>query len=244
MSDALDDAALAVLERRIDEWLAAISAGRLPVEAIERGDGRRAALVRPHARRGQGLHDGVAHARPAHAALRDVRDAGAGGERRRRSTSSLLRRNERLVGAHFSIGIEDAVFLRGELPVVALTEAELDRVIGTLYATSSSASRRCSASASRAGSPDVPAFARRLRRHDSSGHVRVGANSGRSENLRAGPDAQRRAVPFAHDVATRLVIVGGGNMGAALLGGLLAADGADPAIARRGRGARGARATS
>ena len=28
----------------------------------------------------------------------------------------LLRRNERLVGAHFSIGIEDAVFLRGELP--------------------------------------------------------------------------------------------------------------------------------
>ena len=28
----------------------------------------------------------------------------------------LLRRNERLVGVHFSIGIEDAVFLRGELP--------------------------------------------------------------------------------------------------------------------------------
>src|SRR6187399_3626051 len=47
----------------------------------------------------------------------------------------LLRRNERLVGAHFSIGIEDAVFLRGELPVDALSEAELDRVIGTLYAT-------------------------------------------------------------------------------------------------------------
>ena len=28
----------------------------------------------------------------------------------------LLRRNERLVGAHFAIGVEDAVFLRGELP--------------------------------------------------------------------------------------------------------------------------------
>jgi hypothetical protein len=39
------------------------------------------------------------------------------------------------VGAHFSIGIEDAVFLRGELPSAALSEAELDRVIGTLYAT-------------------------------------------------------------------------------------------------------------
>jgi hypothetical protein len=47
----------------------------------------------------------------------------------------LLRRNDRLVGAHFSIGIEDAVFLRGELPVAALTAAELDRAIGTLYAT-------------------------------------------------------------------------------------------------------------
>ena len=47
----------------------------------------------------------------------------------------LLRRNERLVGAHFAIGIEDAVFLRGELPLSLVTEAELDRVIGTLYAT-------------------------------------------------------------------------------------------------------------
>ena len=48
---------------------------------------------------------------------------------------SLLRRNERLVGAHFSIGIEDAVFLRGELPLAVVTANELDRAIGTLYAT-------------------------------------------------------------------------------------------------------------
>ena len=47
----------------------------------------------------------------------------------------LLRRNERLVGAHFSIGVEDAVFLRGELTVSGLTATELDRAIGTLYAT-------------------------------------------------------------------------------------------------------------
>jgi hypothetical protein len=46
----------------------------------------------------------------------------------------LLRRNDALVGAHFSIGIEDAVFLRGELPVTHVTLAELDRVLGTLYA--------------------------------------------------------------------------------------------------------------
>jgi hypothetical protein len=48
---------------------------------------------------------------------------------------SLLRRNERLVGAHFSIGVEDAIFLRGELPLALVTADELDRAIGTLYAT-------------------------------------------------------------------------------------------------------------
>lgn len=47
----------------------------------------------------------------------------------------VLRRNESLVGAHFSIGVEDAIFLRGELPLRLVDEPELDRVIGTLYAT-------------------------------------------------------------------------------------------------------------
>lgn len=47
----------------------------------------------------------------------------------------VLRRNETLVGAHFSIGIEDAIFLRGELPLGLLQEQELDRIIGTLYAS-------------------------------------------------------------------------------------------------------------
>ena len=47
----------------------------------------------------------------------------------------LLRRNDRLVGAHFSVGAEDAVYLRGELPLKDLDEAELDRALGTLYAT-------------------------------------------------------------------------------------------------------------
>ena len=47
---------------------------------------------------------------------------------------NLLRRNERLVGAHFSIGIEDAVFLRGEMPVSLVSLDELDRALGTLYA--------------------------------------------------------------------------------------------------------------
>ena len=45
----------------------------------------------------------------------------------------VLRRNDKLVGAHFAIGVEDAVFLRGELPLTALNEPELDRIVGSLY---------------------------------------------------------------------------------------------------------------
>jgi hypothetical protein len=44
----------------------------------------------------------------------------------------LLRRNYSLVGAHFAIGPEDAVFLTGELPVHVVDEEELDRVVGSL----------------------------------------------------------------------------------------------------------------
>jgi hypothetical protein len=47
----------------------------------------------------------------------------------------LLRRNDQLIGAHFSIGLENAIYLRGELPDTAVTGDELDRLLGTLYAT-------------------------------------------------------------------------------------------------------------
>ena len=45
----------------------------------------------------------------------------------------LLRRNDQLVGAHFSLGQEDAVYLRGEIPDTAVSVDELDRVLGTVY---------------------------------------------------------------------------------------------------------------
>ena len=48
---------------------------------------------------------------------------------------NLLRRNERLTGVHFSIGVEDAVSLRGEIPVGWISHDEVDRILGTLYAT-------------------------------------------------------------------------------------------------------------
>ena len=46
----------------------------------------------------------------------------------------LLRRNQKLNGMAFVIGIEDAVFLQGQLPVEAVTDDELDRILGSFYA--------------------------------------------------------------------------------------------------------------
>ena len=46
----------------------------------------------------------------------------------------LLRRNHRLFGMRFSIGPEDAIFLVGQMPLSAVDEGELDRVVGSTYA--------------------------------------------------------------------------------------------------------------
>jgi hypothetical protein len=45
-----------------------------------------------------------------------------------------LRRNHELFGVAFTIGEEDAIFLRGHMASSAVTDAELDRALGTLYA--------------------------------------------------------------------------------------------------------------
>jgi hypothetical protein len=46
----------------------------------------------------------------------------------------VLRRNLDLYGAGFCIGAEDALYLRGHVPAEAVTTAELDRILGSLYA--------------------------------------------------------------------------------------------------------------
>jgi hypothetical protein len=46
----------------------------------------------------------------------------------------LLRRNRQLYGAAFAIGEEDAIFLVGQLANEAITDDELDRILGSLYA--------------------------------------------------------------------------------------------------------------
>ncbi|MCU0268539.1 MAG: YbjN domain-containing protein [Acidimicrobiales bacterium] len=46
----------------------------------------------------------------------------------------LLRRNRTFNGMAFAIGEEDAVFLVGQLPVGAVDEGELDRILGETWA--------------------------------------------------------------------------------------------------------------
>jgi len=46
----------------------------------------------------------------------------------------LLVRNHKFNAMAFEIGDEDAVFLRGTLPVAAITKTELDRILGSTWA--------------------------------------------------------------------------------------------------------------
>lgn len=45
----------------------------------------------------------------------------------------LLRRNHTFNGAAFTIGDEDAIFLEGRLPWDAVTDDEIDRIIGSVW---------------------------------------------------------------------------------------------------------------
>jgi hypothetical protein len=57
-------------------------------------------------------------------------------ERREACFEYLLRVNPRLFSWRFAIGGEDAVYLVGQLPLVAVDHEELDRVVGSAYAYS------------------------------------------------------------------------------------------------------------
>ena len=126
--DELDE-----LEARIDAWLAAQLAENPVVAAVERDveSGERRWFVRVHGEqkdvftiwftlRQRTLHYET-YMMPApeenHAALYE----------------QLLRRNEKLYGAAFAIGVEDAIFLIGQLDNAAVTDDELDRILGSLY---------------------------------------------------------------------------------------------------------------
>ncbi len=130
---------LAALADRVDEWLANIAAGNPAIASIDRGtsDDTKTGEPRWFVRmRGEEKDATTVWLTLGQRTLRyETYVMPAPEENAAELYENLLRRNERLVGAHFAIGVEDAVFLRGELPDVMLTEAELDRILGTLYAT-------------------------------------------------------------------------------------------------------------
>ena len=134
MSDLHDEGTLAVVERRINAWLSRAAAENPVIAAVERDVelprrwfvrmlGEEKSVTTVWLTLGQRTLQYETYVMPAPE------------ENHAEFYEHLLRRNDGLVGAHFSIGAEDAVFLRGELAVGALDEDELDRALGTLYAT-------------------------------------------------------------------------------------------------------------
>ena len=134
MSEIFGEQTLSTFARCIDEWLASIALQNSTIVAVQRDEGPdRRWYIRMRGEEkefttvwlllGQRTLKYETYVRPAPEENAEI------------LYENVLRRNDKLVGAHFSIGIEDAIFLRGEMPLALLSEQELDRVIGTLYAT-------------------------------------------------------------------------------------------------------------
>jgi Putative bacterial sensory transduction regulator len=136
MTEYHDEPALAAIDLRIDGWLDGFRVWNTAIVAVDRGepgDPEPRWYVRM---RGEDKEFTTIWLTLGQRTLRyETYVMPAPEENAAELYEFVLRRNESLVGAHFSIGIEDAVFLRGELPLIALSEDELDRVIGTLYVT-------------------------------------------------------------------------------------------------------------
>lgn len=132
MSDLFDDSSLARLERNIDEWLSTLRGTNTAIVAIDRAEGDE---IRWYVRmRGEEKEFTTIWITLGQRTLRyETYVMPAPEENAAELYESVLRRNERLVGAHFSIGAEDAIFLRGELPLALVCEPELDRIVGTMY---------------------------------------------------------------------------------------------------------------
>jgi len=124
---------LAALERRIDEWLAVARHENPAIEAVERSDDD---LVRWFVRlRGEEKDVWTAWWTLGQRTLKfETYLMPAPEENRAEVFEQLLRRNRKLTGLQLQIGEEDAIFLAGSLPVDAVNDAELDRILGSMWA--------------------------------------------------------------------------------------------------------------
>lgn len=124
---------MAALEARLDAWLAAERADNEAIESVERAEGD---VVRWYIRmRGDEKDVWTAWWTLGQRTLQfETYLMPAPEENRAEVFEHLLRRNQKLTGLHLELGDEDAVFLRGSLPVAGVTDAELDRILGSMWA--------------------------------------------------------------------------------------------------------------
>lgn len=134
MSELFGSADLELLERRITQWLMHMQEHNDAIVAVDRGEpdehrwyvrmkGEEKEFTTIWITLGQRTLRYETYVMPAPEENAEV------------LYDNLLRRNDALVGAHFAIGVEDAVFLRGEMPLRMVDEDEIDRMVGTLYST-------------------------------------------------------------------------------------------------------------
>ena len=127
------------LRRRIDGWLDDFAAGNPLIAAVDRGTSDDTALGEPrwYVRMvGEETDFTTVWLTLGQRTLRyETYVMPAPEENRAAVMEFVLRRNDQIIGAHFSIGAEDALYLRGEVPDTAVTADEIDRVLGTVYTT-------------------------------------------------------------------------------------------------------------
>ncbi len=123
---------LAATEALIEAWLAGEAQHNPSVAAVERDGPERRWFVRVN---GEDKDVWTAWLSLGQRTLRfETYLMPAPEDNHARFYEHLLRRNRMLTGLHLEIGEEDAVFLAGSLPVTTVSEAELDRILGSLYA--------------------------------------------------------------------------------------------------------------
>ena len=121
------------LGERIDGWLVELAEGYEHIAAVGRSDdGERRWFVRM---RGEAKDVTTVWMLLRQRTLRyETYVMPAPEENAEAFYAQLLRRNDALVGAQFSIGAEDAVFLRGAISAALVDLDVVDRLLGTLYA--------------------------------------------------------------------------------------------------------------
>ena len=134
MSEIFDPSGIERLRQSIDDWFEHQLASNSAIVAIDRGEGDEIRwFVRMH---GEEKEFTTLWFTLGQRTLRyETYVMPAPEENAEHLFDILLRRNDQLVGVHFSIGAEDAIFLRGEMSNHALNEGELDRIVGTMFST-------------------------------------------------------------------------------------------------------------